>query len=61
MIFKTKEANSLEQAFKEFAAKKLQKEQKPSIRQRLSSLKEKTAAHTTQRAKEKTKERGLSL
>ncbi|MDB7831416.1 PcfB family protein [Intestinimonas butyriciproducens] len=61
VIFKTKEADNLEQAFKEFAAKKLQKEQKPSIRQSLSALKEKAAARTAQRAKEKIKERGLSL
>ena len=46
VIFKSKDADNLEQAFKEFAAKKLQKEQRPSIRQSLSALKEKAAART---------------
>ena len=61
VIFKAKEADNLEQAFREFTAMKLRKEQKPSIRQSLFALKEKAAARTTQRAKEKIKERGLSL
>ena len=51
----------LEQAFKEFTAKKLSREERPSIRKALSALKQKAAAKTQQRAKEKVKERGLSL
>ena len=58
VIFKTKQA---EQAFKEFTAKKLNREERPSIRKALSALKQKAAAKTQQRAKEKVKERGLSL
>lgn len=61
VIFKSKEADSLEQAFKEFTAKTLSKEQKPSIRQSLAAAKEKTAARNVNRAKEKIKERGLAL
>ena len=61
VIFKTKQADNLEQAFKEFTAKKLNREERPSIRKTLSALKQKAAAKTQQRAKEKVKERGLSL
>ena len=61
VIFKTKQADNLEQAFKEFTAKKLNREKRPSIRKALSALKQKAAAKTQQRAKEKVKERGLSL
>ena len=52
-------ADNLEQAFREFAAKTLSKEQRPSIRKVLSAMKQKTAEQTKQRAKEKIRERGL--
>ena len=61
VIFKTKDADNLEQAFKEFTAKKLKQQERPSIRKTLSSMKQKAAAKDKQRAKEKVKERGLSL
>ena len=61
VIFKTKDADNLEQAFKEFTAKTLQKEQKPSIRQNLSAMKVKAAAKNAERGKLKNKERGLAL
>ena len=48
VIFKTKQAE-------------LSREERPSIRKTLSALKQKAAAKTQQRAKEKVKERGLSL
>ncbi|HDL2604493.1 TPA: PcfB family protein, partial [Enterococcus faecium] len=48
-------------AFREFTAKTLSKEQRPSIRKVLSAVKQKAAAQTKQRAKEKIKERGLEL
>lgn len=60
VIFKTKDADNLEQAFKEFTAKKLQQQERPSIRKTLAVLKEKAAARGSQQAKEKIKERGLS-
>ena len=60
VIFKAKDADNMEQAFKEFTAKKLNREERPSIRKALSALKQKAAAKTQQRAKEKVKERGLS-
>ena len=59
VIFKSKDADNLEQAFREFTAKTLSKEQRPSIRKVLSAMKQKTAEQTTQRAKEKIRERGL--
>lgn len=59
VIFKSKDADNLEQAFQEFTAKTLSKEQRPSIRKVLSAMKQKTAEQTKQRAKEKIRERGL--
>lgn len=61
VIFKSKQADNLEQAFKEFTAKTLQKERKPPIRQNLSAMKEKAAAKNAERVKIKNKERGLAL
>ena len=60
VIFKSKQADNLEQAFKEFTAKKLKQQERPSIRKTLPVLKEKAAARSSQQAKEKIKERGLS-
>ena len=60
MIFKSKQADNLEQAFKEFTAKKLKQQERPSIRKTLAVLKEKAAARGSQQAKEKIKERRLS-
>ena len=51
--------DNLEEAFMEFTAKKLNREERPSIRKALSALKQKAAAKTQQRAKEKVRERGL--
>ena len=59
VIFKSKDADNLEQAFREFTAKTFSKEQRPSIRKVLSAMKQKTAEQTKQRAKEKIRERGL--
>ena len=61
VIFKSKDADNLEQAFREFTAKTLSKEQRPSIRKVLSAVKQKVAAQTKQRANEKIEERGLAL
>ena len=61
VIFKSKDADNLEQVFREFTAKTLSKDQRPSIRKVLSAVKQKVAAQTKQRAKEKIEERGLEL
>ena len=58
VIFKAKDADNLEQAFREFTAKTLSKEQRPSIRKVLAAAKQK-AAQQPKRAKEKIKQRGL--
>ena len=58
VIFKAKDADNLEQAFREFTAKTLTKEQRPSIRKVLTAAKQK-AAQQPKRAKEKIKQRGL--
>ena len=60
VIFKAKDSDNMEQAFKEFTAKKLQREERPSIRKDIAASKEKAAARNADRAKEKFKERGLS-
>lgn len=50
--------DNLEQAFREFTAKTLSKEQRPSIRKVLAAAKQK-AAQQPKRTKEKIKQRGL--
>ncbi|WP_298035366.1 PcfB family protein, partial [uncultured Dysosmobacter sp.] len=60
VIFKSRDADNLEQAFKEFTAKKLTREAKPSIRKALSVLRE-AAGRSVQRAKEKIRDRGMEL
>ena len=60
VFFKGRDADALTAAFKEFSAKKLNKEQKPSIRKLIVSLKEKAAALNAQREKVKNKDRGIA-
>lgn len=59
VFFKGRDADVLTAAFKEFSAKKLTQEQKPSIRKLIISLKEKAAALNAQREKVKNKDRGI--
>ena len=61
VFFKARDADALTAAFKEFSAKKLTQEKKPSIRKLLSSLKEKAAGLNAQRDKVKNKDREVSL
>ncbi|WP_099204963.1 PcfB family protein [Scatolibacter rhodanostii] len=60
VFFKGRDADVLTAAFKEFSAKNLNREKKPSIRKLLSQMREKTKQHR-QREKVKTKERGQEL
>lgn len=60
VFFKGRDADALTAAFKEFSAKKLTQEQKPSIRKLLSTLKDKAAALNAQRDKVKNKDRGIA-
>lgn len=61
VFFKGRDADVLTAAFKEFSAKKLTKEQKPSIKKLLATMKEKAAARNAQREKANKKDRGLTL
>ena len=60
VFLKGRDADALTAAFKEFSAKKLTQEQKPSIRKLIVSLKEKAAALNAQRDKVKNKDRGIA-
>ena len=61
VFFKGRDADAMTAAFKEFSAKKLTQEKKPSIRRLLSSLKEATQGKTASRDKVKKKDRGIEL
>lgn len=60
VFFKGRDADVLTAAFKEFSAKNLDREKKPSIRKLLFQMREKAKQHR-QREKVKTKERGQEL
>ena len=61
VFFKGRDADALTAAFKEFSAKKLTQEKKPSIRKLLSTLKEAAQGRNAERAKVKNKDREVSL
>lgn len=61
VFFKGRDADVLTAAFKEFSAKNLAKEKKPSIRKLLSLAREKAKQKSQQREKVKTKDRGQAL
>lgn len=60
VFFKGRDADVLTAAFKEFSAKNLDREKKPSIQKLLSQMREKAKQHR-QREKVKAKERGQEL
>ena len=59
VFFKARDADALTAAFKEFSAKKLSREQKPSIRKALAVFRDKAKQLNANREKVKNKERGL--
>lgn len=61
VFFKGRDVDVMTQAFKEFAAKKLTKEKKPSIRKALAAFKEKAKQMNQSRQKVKNKDRGREL
>lgn len=61
VFFKGQDADVLTAAFKEFSAKKLTQEKKPSVRRLLSTLKEAAQGKNAERAKVKNKDREVSL
>lgn len=61
VFFKGRDADVLTAAFKEFSAKNLAKEEKPSIHKVLSQMKQKAKQKLQQREKVKSKDRGPEL
>ena len=61
VFFKGRDIDVLQQAFKEFSAKKLTQERKPSIRVALSDFREQAKQRNAERVKVKNKDRGIEL
>ena len=61
VFFKGRDVDVMTEAFKEFAAKQLNKEKKPSIRKALATFKEKAKQMNQNREKVKNKDRGREL
>ena len=59
--FKGKDIDVMTEAFREFTAKKLGRDKKPSIRKELEQAKQQSKAQHRQREKVKTKDRGVEL
>ena len=61
VFFKGRDADVITAAFREFSAKNLEKEKKPSIRKELEQAKQQAKAQHGQREKVKTKDRAVEL
>lgn len=61
VFFKGRDVDVMTEAFKEFAAKQLGREKKPSIRKALAAFKEKAKQMNQNREKVKNKDRGREL
>lgn len=65
VFFKSRDADAMTAAFQEFASRKMGRDEKPSIRERLAQAKEQAAQkvehRTLDREKVKVKERGVEL
>lgn len=65
VFFKSRDADAITAAFQEFASRKMGREEKPSIRERLAQAREQAAQkvehRTLDREKVKVKERGVEL
>ena len=61
VFFKGRDADVITAAFREFSAKNLEKEKKPSIRKELEQANQQAKAQHRQREKVKTKDRGVEL
>lgn len=61
VFFKGRDADVITAAFREFSAKNLEKEKKPSIRQKLAQAMQQAKTQHRQREKVKTKDRGMEL
>ena len=60
-MFNGRYVDGMTSAFKEFSAKKVKQQEKPSLRQKLSREKEQTKAQHKEKVKVKTKDRGVEL
>ena len=58
VFFKGRDVDVMTEAFKEFAAKQLNREKKPSIRKMLANFRDKAKQMNQSRQKEKNKDRG---
>ena len=61
VFFKGRDADTMTAAFKEFSAKNLDKDKKPSLRNQLSQMREKAKKLNRNREKVKAKDRGPEL
>ena len=61
VFFKGRDADALTAAFKEFSAKRLNREKKPSVRERLAAMCEKAAVKNSERVKVNKKDRGREI
>ena len=61
VFFKGRDADVMTQAFKEYTAKSLNKEKKPSIKKTLATLKEQAEKVVPHKEKVKVKDRGVEL
>ena len=61
VFFKGRDADVITAAFREFSAKNLEKEKKPSIRKELAQARQQAKAQHRQREKVKIKDRGVEL
>ena len=61
VFFKGRDADVITAAFREFSAKNLEKEKKPSICKALDQAKQQAKVQHRQREKVKTKDRGVEL
>ena len=61
VFFKGRDADVITAAFREFSAKNLEKEKKPSIRKELDQAKQQAKTQHRQREKVKAKDRGVEL
>ena len=65
VFFKSRDADAISEAFQEFASRKMGRDEKPSIRERLAQAREQAAQkvehRTLDREKARVKERGVEL
>lgn len=61
VFFKGRDVDVMTQAFKEFSAKKVKQQDKPSLRQKLSRSREQAKAQHKEKVKVKNKDRGVEL